>query len=234
MKPGFFITGTDTGVGKTWFTVLLIRYLQQHGLRVNGMKPIASGAQQQFGGLVNEDATAILASCSDQLAYEQVNPLVYEPPVAPHIAAAKAQLPIDIDQIMQAYVALQELGDCTIVEGVGGWRVPINQQQTLGYLAKQLQLPVVMVVGLRLGCINHALLTAEAIRADGLEFAGWVISTLENDYLYRDETLATLEAMLQMPMLAEIPYCQENTLGAAVLNMTSAGHDRIIGTAGVV
>ncbi len=234
MKPGFFITGTDTGVGKTWFTVLLMRYLQHKGLRVNGMKPIASGAQQQFGGLVNEDATAILASCTDQLAYEQVNPLVYEPPVAPHIAAAKAEQPIDTDQILQAYAALQELSDCTIVEGVGGWRVPINQQQTLGYLAKQLGVPVIMVIGLRLGCINHALLTAEAIQADGLELAGWAISVLENDYLFRDETLATLESMLQMPMLAEIPYCQENALGAAVLNMTSAGHDRILAAAGVV
>lgn len=229
MSSGFFITGTDTGVGKTWFTVLLMRYLQQQGLSVNGMKPIASGAAEQDGMLVNEDATAILAACSSQLEYSEVNPQLFEPPVAPHIAAARAQQPIDIDRILSAYTSLQPRSDRLVVEGVGGWRVPLNDSQTLGSLVRLMQLPVILVVGLRLGCINHALLSAEAIRHDGLELAGWVVSTLEQEYLYRDETLATLDRGLKCPLLGEIPFCTDDSHNGAVLNITSAGHDRLLG-----
>ncbi|MEQ8426622.1 MAG: dethiobiotin synthase [Gammaproteobacteria bacterium] len=228
MSKGFFITGTDTGVGKTWFTVLLMRFLQENGVLVNGMKPIASGAEERSGRLVNEDATAILAACASPLEYDEVNPFLYEPPVAPHIAADKAQKPIDTSRIMAAYDSLRSKSECLVVEGVGGWRVPINHEQTLGYIAGLMQLPVILVVGLRLGCINHALLTAEAVRQDGLELAGWAVSTLEKDYLYRDETLATLEKGLNCPFLAEIPHCTGNSHDQAVLNITSAGHDRLL------
>lgn len=228
MNKGFFITGTDTGVGKTWFTVLLMRFLHEKGVQVNGMKPIASGAEEHEGRLVNEDATAILAACASPLKYDEVNPFLYEPPVAPHIAADKAQKPIDIARIMAAYDSLQAKSECLVVEGVGGWRVPVNDSQTLGHIAGKMQLPVILVVGLRLGCINHALLTAEAIRQDGLELAGWAVSTLEPDYLYREETLATLKQALNGPLLAEIPHCTDNSLDQAVLNMSSAGHDRLL------
>lgn len=223
MKQGFFITGTDTGVGKTWFTVLLMRYLQAQGHHVNGMKPIASGSEQQGPRLVNEDAEAILHACSGSLDYDTVNPLAYAPPIAPHIAAQQAGRPIDLDQILAAYTHLTADSDVLVVEGVGGWRVPVNAEQSLVALVRRLQLPVILVIGLRLGCINHALLTAESIRNDGVPLFGWAISELEKDYLYKAETLATIENAVGCPMLGEVPHSESDCLQDAVLNITSAG-----------
>ncbi len=222
MQKGFFITGTDTGVGKTWFTVLLMQHLKQSGHQVCGMKPIASGAEWQGEKLVNEDAQYIMDSCSQATDYDLVNPAVFEPPVAPAIAADLGGQNIDFEEIMQAYERLCDQSDVIVVEGVGGWRVPVGARSELAELVKLMRLPVILVIGLRLGCINHALLTAESIQCDGLPLFGWAISELDKEYLLKDETLAMLESELGSPMLAELPHVSATKPDDAVLNIDSA------------
>ena len=176
MAKGFFVTGTDTGVGKTWATVALMRELQGMGLKVAGMKPVATGGVWQEGRLVNRDALAIQAAASWAIPYERVNPCVYEAPVSPHIAARRAGERIDMAPILACYDALAQEADCVVVEGVGGWRVPLSPDLDVADLARHLALPVLMVVGIKLGCINHARLTRDAIPAAA--FGGWVANDL--------------------------------------------------------
>ena len=206
MKQNVFITGTDTGVGKTWFTVALMNQLNQAGVEVAGMKPVASGSQWRNGRFENQDTLMIQQACSQRLDYEVINPIAYEPPIAPHIAADLADRAIDLHMIVNAYETLSDQHEIVVVEGIGGWRVPLSADATLSDLVRELQLPVIMVVGLRLGCINHAILTAEAIRNDDFELLGWVATELETDYLNKVETLLALEQRLDCPMLAEMPY----------------------------
>ena len=206
MKQNVFITGTDTGVGKTWFTVALMNQLNRVGVEVAGMKPVASGSEWRNGRLENEDALLIQQACSQRLDYEIINPIAYELPIAPHIAADLADRAIDLHMIVNAYKTLLDQHEIVVVEGVGGWRVPLSADLTLSHLVRELQLPVIMVIGLRLGCINHAILTAETIRNDGFELVGWVATGLETNYLNKVETLLALEQRLDCPMLVEMPY----------------------------
>ena len=210
MTQGIFIAGTDTGIGKTLASCLLIDALVQEGNKVVGMKPIASGASSVEGKLQNEDAMYLQQYSNVEAPYEKINPYCFEPPVAPHIAAQKAGREIDLSTIRQSYNQLSVMADWVIVEGVGGWYVPINDNQTTADIPLALNLPVVLVVGMKLGCINHALLAVNAIRASGNELAGWIANDIDKDMAVHDEVLETLQTRLGCPLIARIPYLHDD------------------------
>lgn len=205
---GLFITGTDTGVGKTWVTLGLIGALRAQGLTIAGMKPIATGCRQTPQGLRNEDVMRILEQTSLLLPYDWVNLYSFEPAIAPHLAAREAGVEISLENIIAGHERLANQAEFIIVEGVGGWRVPINDREGVWDLARRLGYPVILVIGLRLGCINHALLTTEAICADGVNLAGWVANQIVADYTPVEATLDTLTARLRAPMLAYLPWLE--------------------------
>ena len=202
----FFITGTDTGVGKTWFTVAFMVALKRRGLNVMGMKPIATGAEKIKDRLINKDAELIMQNCSQTVSYDLINPFVFELPSAPHVAAKHEGVVIDLDQIIKNYYLLKSMCDALVVEGVGGWRVPVTDKYSLADLVSKLNLSVILVVGMRLGCINHAILTAEAINADGLNLCGWASSHLDRVYSKSEETIKTLKKQLDCPHIGDLPY----------------------------
>jgi len=203
--PGFFITGTDTGVGKTWITLGFMAAYQQQDYRTNGMKPVAAGCQRIQGQLIHADALQIQQQADGNPEYETVNPFAFEPPIAPHIAAEAVGCEIDFGCIQQAHLRLQGQAQCTLVEGVGGWRVPLGPGRDVAALVHCLQLPVVLVVGLRLGCLNHALLTAEAIQQQHV-LLGWVGCGVVADFAHAAANLKTLQAQIQAPCLGVVPY----------------------------
>jgi dethiobiotin synthetase len=204
-RRGYFITGTDTGVGKTAVTLGLMAHLQAQGKIVAAMKPVASGCERTAAGLVNEDARQLQRQSSVELPYELVNPYAFEPPIAPHIAAARAGVTIAIDTIRSAYDEIARTADCVLVEGVGGWQVPLNDAETLVDLARALDLEVILVVGVRLGCLNHALLTAESIAASGCVPSGWVANRLPPAAACAEENINTLKSRLLFQCLGEVP-----------------------------
>ena len=202
----FFITGTDTGVGKTWFTVAFMAALKERGLNVMGMKPIATGAEKIKDRLINEDAKLIMQNCSQKVSYNLINPFVFELPIAPHVAAKHEGVVIELDQITTNYHLLKSMCDVLVVEGVGGWRVPVTNEHSLTDLVSKLNLSVILVVGMRLGCINHAILTAEAINADGMNLCGWVSNRLDTVYSQNEETIEALKKRLDCPHIADLRY----------------------------
>ena len=207
MSKSYFITGTGTDVGKTLVASGLLAAASQQGLSTLGMKPVAAGCEATSEGLRNNDALQLLAQSSLNVSYEQINPVALEPAVAPHIAAAKAARRLSADRLAGFYRGLMmQRPDFSVVEGAGGWRVPLNQRETFADLAKMIQLPVVLVVNMELGCINHALLTAEAIQRDGLTLAGWVANQVVSEMDYYQENLDTLQHWIPCPMIAEIPF----------------------------
>ena len=208
---GIFVTGTDTDCGKTQVALGLMAALQARGLSVLGMKPIASGCQVGQDGPRSADALALLAQGSRPVPYPLANPYALAPPIAPHIAAGQAGLTIELGPIVAAYRALADQADWVIVEGVGGWRVPLGPTLSVSDLPAALELPVVMVTGLRLGCINHSLLTAESIRARGASLAGWVANQIDPAMLAREQNLATLAALIDAPCLGVVPRLADPT-----------------------
>ncbi len=203
----YFITGTDTGVGKTVVACALLQAFAAAGRRTQAIKPVASGCEHTPQGLRNADALALQAAMNTVLPYAQVNPVALEPAIAPHLAAAAAGQPLCVADLAEHCRALMAgHGGLTLVEGAGGWRVPLNDTETLADLARALALPVILVVGLRLGCINHALLTAEAIRRDGLLLAGWVANTVEPALPEGAAIVATLQQRLPAPCLGVLPW----------------------------
>jgi len=204
MENAYFITGTDTNVGKTWATLALMHAIKQQGKTVVGMKPVASGCTLHQGRLQNEDALLLQAHGSIQVDYALVNPYAYLQPVSPHIAGINN--PVNLDKVLANFTSLKALADIVLVEGVGGWYAPINDQQAVSDLAQCLALPVILVVGIRLGCINHARLTYEAIHASGLACAGWLAVCNDPSMLKRDENIATLKKLLNTPLLGVLPY----------------------------
>lgn len=206
MKQAYFVTGTDTGVGKTTVSCLMLRAHAAQGSKVVGMKPVASGCERVGGMLLSGDVALLQAASTVQAPLGAINPYAFEPPLAPHIAAAQAGTEIQLPAILDAFRSLQSMADVVIVEGVGGFRVPLNAQQDTADLAVALDLPVILVVGMRLGCINHALLTAEAIRHRGLRLAGWVANRIEPGMVAFDENLTVLDALLVAPCLAVVDY----------------------------
>jgi dethiobiotin synthetase len=203
---GFFVTGTDTGVGKTVVSCGLLRAACARGLRSVGMKPVAAGAEMHGNEWVNDDVAALRAAGNVAAPASEVNPYCFAPPIAPHIAAAEAGVDIEVDVIARAYAALSARADLVVVEGAGGYLVPLGLDVDMALLAERLALPVVLVVGMRLGCINHALLTAEAIRARGNVLAGWVANHID-PYMDRSEAnVETLAGRIGAPLIGRVPH----------------------------
>lgn len=203
---GFFITGTDTGIGKTYSTVLLARHLIAQGKRVAALKPVASGATWVAGELHNADAQQLRAASNVELSYTEINPYCFVSPIPPHIAASQQQVEIELAVIAKQVSQAQSRADVVLVEGVGGWLAPLNTNETVADLARQVQLPVLLVVGLRLGCLNHALLSAAAIANSGCELAGWLANLMDPNYAVADETIAYLRTHLPAPCVGVISY----------------------------
>jgi dethiobiotin synthetase len=203
---GVFVTGTDTGIGKTHASVGLLRALKERGCRTAAMKPVASGAQRTAAGLRNDDALALQAAATVAADYEEINPYCFEPPIAPHVAAHRAGVTIDLAHILGRARALCARADFVLVEGVGGWRVPLGPRLEVGDLARGLGLPVLLVVGLRLGCINHALLTAAAISREAPGMRGWVANAIDPHYETAAETVQALTERLGMPPMATLGW----------------------------
>lgn len=206
MGKGFFITGTDTDVGKTTVALGLMSALQQKGLIVAAMKPVSAGCIQTPQGLRNDDAVRLMEQASIDLPYDLVNPYPFAAPVAPHIAAAELNVHMNIDVIKNAYQQIAEQVDVVIVEGAGGWLVPLNETQTMADVASALQLDVIQVVGLRLGCLNHALLTSASVAAQGLTQVGWVANQLSENMQNPSENYQALQQRLTGECLGVIPH----------------------------
>ena len=199
----YFVTGTDTGVGKTLICCALLHIFAAQGQRVVGMKPVAAGCDDDEP---NEDVKKLRSASNVMATYGQINPYSFIHPIAPHIAARNAGVRIDFSRILTSCNELASQADVIIVEGVGGFKVPLNERQDSDELAQQLQLPVILVVGMRLGCLNHALLTAGAIDACGLKLAGWVANVLDADMPALRDNIAALEQRLVAPLLGVVEY----------------------------
>lgn len=207
-KKTFFLTGTDTGVGKTIVSAALLEAANLAGKRTLGMKPIASGCESTPEGLRNEDALILQQAASETLAYDLVNPVALAPAIAPHVAAAQAGRVMSTDRLVGFCRGMQmRPADLLLIEGAGGWRVPLNDRETYSAVPRELGVPVILVVALRLGCINQALLTAEAIRNDGLTLAGWVANRAEPEAMScEQESLEYLKAHIPAPCLGVLPW----------------------------
>lgn len=206
-RKSFFVTGTDTDVGKTLVSCAILRAAAAAGRTTIGMKPLAAGGTQTAEGLRNDDALQLQAASTMALPYDQVNPVCLPLPTSPHIAATLAERKVRVERLVgfcRGVLALR--ADLTLIEGAGGWRVPLNDTETLADLAIAMAAPVVLVVGLCLGCLNHALLSAEAIQADGLRLAGWVANGIDPAMHCRDENIATLQRRLAAPLLGVLPW----------------------------
>ena len=205
-KHRYFIAGTDTDAGKTTVACGLLAAANGKGWSSAACKPVAAGCEDSAEGLRNQDALLLSAAMSLSLPYEQVNPVALREPIAPHIAAIHERRTLSASRLAgYCNGVLMQGADFTLIEGAGGWRVPLNPRETLATLAQELSLPVILVVGFKLGCINHALLTAEAIAADGLHLAGWVGNCVDGDMACRDENLTTLKTLLKAPCLGVVP-----------------------------
>lgn len=212
MSPAYFITGTDTDVGKTTVAAGLLQAARAAGLSTAAGKPVASGCEVTPEGLRNADALALMAQCTLALSYEEVNPVAFEPAIAPHIAAREAGVALTVQALLTPMQRiLRQRADFTLIEGAGGWRVPLSGQDSLSDVAQGLDLPVILVVGVRLGCISHALLTAEAIAQDGLQLAGWVANIIDPKTSRLEENLATLAERLPAPCLGRVPKLKSPT-----------------------
>ena len=206
MSVAYFVVGTDTGIGKTHATCALLHALARRHARVCGMKPIAAGGVHTVDGFTNEDSIAHRAVSTVRVPPELDNPILLPEPLSPHIAAARAGTPIAFDTVLAAVAQMRARTDALVVEGAGGFLVPLSETQTGADLAVAMQLPLVLVVGMRLGCLNHALLTAEAIRARGLTLAGWIANRIDPGFLCPENNLAYLRTHLDAPLWADLPY----------------------------
>ncbi len=207
---GLFVTGTDTDVGKTHVALGLMAALQRRDLRVAAMKPVSAGCEWggEAGerGLRNDDALQLSAQSSLAIPYQTLNPYAFEPAIAPHIAARMVGVEMRLEVLTRACAEIEERADLVVVEGAGGWLVPVNGRQTLADLAVALGFPVVLVVGVRLGCLNHALLSAESIRARGLMLAGWVANEIDPQAACIEENIEALSQRLPAPLLGRVPF----------------------------
>ncbi|MFV3404371.1 MULTISPECIES: dethiobiotin synthase [Pseudomonas] len=220
MSQAYFIAGTDTDVGKTTIAAGLLRAARAQNLSTLAAKPVASGCVVTPKGLRNSDALALIDESSIKLPYRQVNPFAFEPAIAPHVAAREAGVALEVPTLLKAMrQVLDQQADFTLVEGAGGWRVPLSDHANLSDLAIALNLPVILVVGVRLGCINHALLSAEAIAADGLQLAGWVANIVEPKTSRLEENLASLAERLPAPCLGRVPWLKQASAEAVAAHL---------------
>jgi len=204
VKQRFFITGTDTDAGKTFVAAGMLAAAKRAGLATMGLKPVAAGAELIEGAWRNDDALALMGETSVKLVYEQINPVLLKQAVAPHLAAENEGVSLSVRRVEGVIRgALLTPHDFALVEGAGGWRVPLNHREMLSDLAKSLRFPVILVVNMKLGCINHATLTAEAIIRDGLSIAGWV-ANMGQDMPYYEENVATIDSIITAPLLAKL------------------------------
>lgn len=208
MGNGYFVTGTDTGVGKTRVSCALLHAFAAAGKTVVGMKPIAAGCENGSWA----DVELLAAASNVSMGREHINPYALLPPIAPHIAANRAGIEIDLEVIRQAYLELRKRADIVIVEGAGGFLVPLNDHEDSAALVQALDLPVLLVVGMRLGCINHALLTVHAVRAARLPLAGWVANRIDPEMAAFEENILALERRLACPLLGVLPYDQNHSV----------------------
>jgi dethiobiotin synthetase len=204
MSSGYFITGTDTGVGKTLIASALVHQFAQSGLKSVGMKPVAAGCELVNGELISEDVTRLIAASNVAAPLAQINPYAFEPAIAPHITAQQAEVKIELATIQSAYQELAARADVVVVEGAGGFCVPLGDTLDTADLSKALNLPIILVVGMRLGCLNHALLTVEAIQARGLVLAGWVANQIDPQMQAFDENLSALKQRIAAPCIATV------------------------------
>lgn len=221
MRQAFFVTGTDTGAGKTHATCALLHAARRAGLTALGMKPVAAGVEADGR---NEDVSRLMAASSFEPPLAWVNPFLYAPAIAPHIAAREAGRPIEIAAILQAFERLQALADVVWVEGVGGFRVPLDERWDTADLAQKLALPLVLVVGMRLGCLNHALLTAEAIAARELPLAGWIANRIDPVMDRFDANLEALQRRLRAPLIGVLPAGIAPDQASGALDLTILPH----------
>jgi len=217
MPRGVFITGTDTGIGKTMVSCALLHALRARGLRAVGMKPVASGCERTADGWRNDDALRLLAASDPQADYAWVNPYALPDPTAPELAARDVGIMIELEPLRVAFDALAASADAVVVEGVGGWASPLSDRLDQAKLARAFGLPVLLVVGLRLGCINHARLTAAAIRADGLTLLGWIGNAVDAQFHRSEETIAILDRVIAAPRLGVLPHDTDATLHSTAL-----------------
>ena len=225
---GVFIAGTDTEVGKTVVATAMVRSLVQAGHRIAVMKPIAAGGDATPNGPQNADALALMAAANVPASYETVNPYCLTAPASPHLAAEMEGISIKLAPIVRNFGQLTRESDLVVVEAAGGWYAPINQTETMADIAVALDLPVVLVVGLRLGCLNHALLTAQAIEARGLTFAGWIANHVQRDFPYAAGNILALEERLAAPLLDTVPFqAAENSAPAQPLQLSRIAVARI-------
>ncbi|MFC1748204.1 dethiobiotin synthase [Pseudomonadota bacterium] len=206
---GYFITGTDTDVGKTCISLGFVELLIQSKKAVGVMKPISAGCEKTKAGLRNSDALMLQQKSNIETDYNTINPYAFEPAIAPHLAAREAETHIEIETILKHYRTIQSQSSCVIVEGAGGWMVPLNDFQTMADLAKLMELPIILVVGMRLGCLSHALLTIDAIRHHKLPLAGWVANHIDPEMSRPKENLQTLLEMIDAPLLGRVPYLKK-------------------------
>ena len=207
VRKSFFVTGTDTDVGKTLAACAMLRAAAAAGHSTVGMKPLAAGGVQTPDGLRNEDALQLQAASTLQLSYDEINPVCLSEAASPHIAAALAQRKVRVERLAGfCHGVLSLRANLTLLEGAGGWRVPLNEREFMSDLAKQLKLPVILVVGMRLGCLNHALLTGEAIVRDGLRVAGWIANRVVPQMEHYERNRDTLQDWFNVPLLGEIPW----------------------------
>lgn len=211
-----FVTGTDTGVGKTVIAAALLRGLRERGQRVAGMKPVASGCRKSPDGIVSDDALALIAEASESAPYRIVNPYGFIPPIAPHVAAVEAGTRIDLRELERAYRILSGLADVVVIEGAGGWLTPIDAKHALADFARKVKADVVLVVGLRLGCLNHALLSAQAIEHSGLKLAGWVANAIDPGFERVSDNVRALQERLKAPLLGQVAHLSTPGAAAAV------------------
>ena len=204
--PGVFVTGTDTGIGKTLSSAALLHALRARGLRAVGMKPVASGCERSDGAWRNEDALALIAASDPRPLYVDCNPFALRLPLAPELAARDAGIEVRLQPIIDAHARLASSADAVVVEGVGGWAAPLSAQLMQSDLVRALDLPVVLVVGLRLGCLNHALLSARAIAADGCRLAGWIANAIDPGMDAVEGNIAMLAARLPAPCWGRLPF----------------------------
>ncbi|MCL1049234.1 dethiobiotin synthase [Shewanella abyssi] len=211
----YFVTGTDTDCGKTLVSSALLTAVKGETV---GFKPVASGCEQTEQGLRNSDALALMAASSIKLPYEDINPFAFLAAIAPHIAASEQNISLSPKKIQAQLNMVQYLGaDFALVEGAGGWRLPLGDGHFMSEVVQAMQLPVILVVGMKLGCLNHALLTAEAIERDGLVIAGWVANQVDPDMANQQENLASLQQMMSAPFLGHIPYLENATAAEAAV-----------------
>jgi dethiobiotin synthetase len=199
----YFVTGTDTHVGKTLISCALLQAFAAQGLRVVGMKPIAAGSD---GNGQHEDVKKLRAASNILASLDQINPYIFSQPIAPHIAAHNSDVRVEIARILQHYRELAAQADVVIIEGVGGFCVPINESETSADMTQHLALPIILVVGVRLGCLNHALLTMSAIEARGLKCAGWVANVVDGNMLVSNENIKALQQRINAPLLGVVPW----------------------------